>query len=84
MKITELVEKIVLQLPTQDLLLSQRVCKQWRALALMSPSIRRALFLEPIAPVAISYLDWHLDDIGAYKSARIDLNLGAPISSMGE
>ncbi|KAK5732316.1 hypothetical protein LTR17_010630 [Elasticomyces elasticus] len=44
--IVELLEEILLQLPTKDLLLSQRVCKTWQA-ACTSTKICKALFLEP-------------------------------------
>ncbi|KAK3632717.1 hypothetical protein LTR56_016187 [Elasticomyces elasticus] len=44
--IAELLETILLRLPTKDLLLSQRVCKTWKA-ACTSTKIRKALFLEP-------------------------------------
>ncbi|KAK4902922.1 hypothetical protein LTR27_000861 [Elasticomyces elasticus] len=44
--IAELLEKILLQLPTKDLLLSQRVCKTWQTTC-TSTKIRKALFLEP-------------------------------------
>ncbi|KAK5710221.1 hypothetical protein LTR17_019056 [Elasticomyces elasticus] len=40
----ELVEIILLQLPMKDLLLSQRVCKTWKAVVESSPGIQNALF----------------------------------------
>ncbi|KAK5677250.1 hypothetical protein LTS10_010439 [Elasticomyces elasticus] len=44
--IAELLEKILLHLPIKDLLLSQKVCKNWQ-IACTSTKIRKALFLEP-------------------------------------
>ncbi|KAK5714981.1 hypothetical protein LTR15_010397 [Elasticomyces elasticus] len=40
----ELVEIILLQLPMKDLLLSQRVCKTWKAVVESSSGIQKALF----------------------------------------
>ncbi|KAF7188677.1 hypothetical protein HII31_09929 [Pseudocercospora fuligena] len=45
--ITELLEAILLQLPTHDLLFAQHVCKQWQAVIGASVSIKKALFLTP-------------------------------------
>lgn len=46
----ELLEHTLLHLPTKDLLLCQRVCKQWRALVQRSRRARKALFIDHIAP----------------------------------
>ncbi|KAJ4286091.1 hypothetical protein N0V90_013440 [Kalmusia sp. IMI 367209] len=43
----EVLEGILLQLPIQDLLLCQRVCRRFRDMVASSKPIRRALFLEP-------------------------------------
>ncbi|KAK5698016.1 hypothetical protein LTR97_006976 [Elasticomyces elasticus] len=43
--IVELLERILLQLPLIDLLLSQRVCKRWHAIIVSSSKIQKALFL---------------------------------------
>lgn len=43
----EVLEAILLQLPVQDLLLCQSVCRRFRAMVSSSKPIRRALFLEP-------------------------------------
>ncbi|KAK5732317.1 hypothetical protein LTR17_010631 [Elasticomyces elasticus] len=40
----ELIENIILHLPMKDLLLSQRVCKTWKAVIDSSPQIQEALF----------------------------------------
>ncbi|KXS94196.1 hypothetical protein AC578_3326 [Pseudocercospora eumusae] len=45
--ITELLEAILLQLPTRDLLFAQWVCKQWQAVIEGSVSLKKALFLMP-------------------------------------
>lgn len=45
----ELLDQTLLHLPLKDLLLCQRVCKQWQALVQRSQLARKALFLEPIA-----------------------------------
>jgi hypothetical protein len=43
----EILQAILLQLPIQDLLLSQRICQRFRYMVASSKPIRRALFLEP-------------------------------------
>lgn len=43
----ELLEACLLQLPAQDLLLCQRVCRRFKDLVTSSKPIRRNLFLEP-------------------------------------
>ena len=72
----ELLETILLSLPMKDLLLSQGVSKSWRALTFSSIRLRRALFLEPVACGAISYIDWRLDDKDFYDENRAGLGLG--------
>jgi hypothetical protein len=46
--IVELREMILLRIPIHDLLLVQRVCRQWQAVIRTSRALRQALFLEPI------------------------------------
>ena len=46
--IPELLEAILLHLTTRDLLLSQRVAKNWKSTISASRLLRQALFLEPI------------------------------------
>lgn len=41
----ELLEKVLLQLPTTDLLFTQSVCKLWQTTVQGSPALQRALFL---------------------------------------
>ncbi|KAK4540349.1 hypothetical protein LTR36_009306 [Oleoguttula mirabilis] len=72
----ELLEKILLCLPMQCLLLMQRVCKTWHALILSSIHLQRALFLLPASCGAISYLDWRLDDKDLYGAGGAQLGLG--------
>lgn len=43
----EILEACLLHLPTQDLLLCQRICHRFRDIVATSRPIRRALFLEP-------------------------------------
>ncbi|KAK3654953.1 hypothetical protein LTR56_003811 [Elasticomyces elasticus] len=43
----ELLEHILLQLPMRDLLLSQKICKDWKHAIESSPSIQRALCFAP-------------------------------------
>ena len=43
--VPELLECVLLQLPTRNLLHAQKVCKQWRHVITTSPSIQKALFL---------------------------------------
>lgn len=66
----------MLELPTQDLLLAQRVCKTWRSLIVSSIHLRRALFLEPVRCGDISYIDWRLDDKNFYDENHAQLGLG--------
>ncbi|KAK3717979.1 hypothetical protein LTR37_005405 [Vermiconidia calcicola] len=44
----ELLEHILYKLPMRDLLLAQRVCKQWQAVIKDSKKLQRALFFEPL------------------------------------
>ena len=44
----ELLESILVKLPTRDLLFAQRVCKRWQDTIQDSCVLRRALFLEPM------------------------------------
>lgn len=43
----ELLEAILLELPMKDLLLSQKVCKQWKAMVDSSIRVQRKLFMAP-------------------------------------
>ncbi|KAK5124439.1 hypothetical protein LTR85_001656 [Meristemomyces frigidus] len=72
----ELLEAILLHLPTKRLLLSQRVCRTWHDMITSSIHLRRALFLEPASCGAISYLDWRLDDKDLYGPNGAQLELG--------
>jgi hypothetical protein len=45
---TELLEHILLQLPTVGILLSQRVCSRRREVIMASVALRRLLFLSPV------------------------------------
>ncbi|KAK5169512.1 uncharacterized protein LTR77_005488 [Saxophila tyrrhenica] len=49
----ELVECILLHLPLRQLVLKQIVCRCWREVAQGSPSVRRALFLDPACALRI-------------------------------
>ncbi|KAK4959817.1 hypothetical protein LTR10_002705 [Elasticomyces elasticus] len=40
----ELLENILLQLPTRDILFAQKVCKEWQEAIVASPKIQEALF----------------------------------------
>ena len=52
----EILEAVLLHLPIQDLLLSQRTCQRFRYMVASSKPLRRALFLEP------AHHDGHLGD----------------------
>lgn len=69
----------MLELPTQDLLLSQRVCKTWRTLISTMPRLQRALFMLPATCGSVCYLDWRHDDKGFYANGGSDLDLGEPL-----
>ncbi|KAK5684570.1 hypothetical protein LTS10_004442 [Elasticomyces elasticus] len=43
----ELLEAILLELPTRDLLLAQRVCTNWRTAITTSPNLQKMLFFKP-------------------------------------
>ncbi|KAK7188771.1 hypothetical protein DPSP01_005671 [Paraphaeosphaeria sporulosa] len=43
----EILEAVLLHLPTRDLLLSQRICQRFRYMVESSKPVRRTLFLEP-------------------------------------
>ena len=45
----ELLELVLFELPTRDLLLAQRVCQTWQAVISGSPKLQRALYFEPVA-----------------------------------
>lgn len=51
----DLLEDILLHLPLQDLLLTERVCKQWQGMQQTSSRVRKALFLEPFHAQKIYY-----------------------------
>ncbi|KAK3717978.1 hypothetical protein LTR37_005404 [Vermiconidia calcicola] len=55
----ELLETILLELPTRDLLLSQRVNKQWAAVIQSSRKLQQALFLESVSrsPMSLGTVD---------------------------
>ncbi|KAK4898591.1 hypothetical protein LTR27_003763 [Elasticomyces elasticus] len=47
MHLPELLETILVNLPTRDLLFASRICKTWKSMVDLSPRIQRALFLKP-------------------------------------
>ncbi|KAK3648587.1 hypothetical protein LTR56_007413 [Elasticomyces elasticus] len=47
LNLSELLETILLGLPTRDLLFSQKVCKTWKAMIEECSNIQKALFLLP-------------------------------------
>jgi hypothetical protein len=49
---TELLEAILLQLSLKDVLLSQRVSKEWRDTIVGSTKLQQLLFFRPIGEVA--------------------------------
>jgi hypothetical protein len=51
----DLLEDILLHLPLQDLLLTERVCKQWQSMQQTSVRVRKALFLEPFHAQKVYY-----------------------------
>jgi hypothetical protein len=51
----DLLEDVLLHLPLQDLLLTERVCKQWQSMQQSSSRVRKALFLEPFHAQKIYY-----------------------------
>lgn len=44
----EILEQVLLHLPTKDLLFAQAVSRRWRAMIQLSPRIQEALFLKPV------------------------------------
>ena len=54
----ELLEHILFQLPTKDLLLAQRVCKFWQANIKASKKIQQALFFRPADGGPVEYKVW--------------------------
>jgi hypothetical protein len=50
---TEIIEGILSALPTRDLLLAQRVSRQWQDIILASPALQQKLFMQPV-PYAVS------------------------------
>lgn len=55
----ELLESILYELPTRDLLLAQRVNKQWQAVVGSSKKLQRALFFAPVSgpPLEVDGID---------------------------
>ncbi|PPJ53149.1 hypothetical protein CBER1_11666 [Cercospora berteroae] len=47
LSVAELLERILLSLPTRDILLDQRVSKFWKELVRNSPKLQQALFYQP-------------------------------------
>lgn len=77
--VTELLEKVLIELDPKTLLLSQRVSKSWRALITSSIRLQRALFLEPTPCGEVSYIDWRLDDKDWYDGQAGKLDLGVHV-----
>ncbi|KAK5738584.1 hypothetical protein LTR17_005920 [Elasticomyces elasticus] len=77
--VPELLEMILLYLPMRDLLLAERVCKEWQGNMQNSPNIQRALFFRPASSGVVSYIDWRLDDEGWYLQDIPLLSLGLPL-----
>ncbi|KAK5128287.1 hypothetical protein LTR85_002954 [Meristemomyces frigidus] len=67
--VTELKERILLHLPLKDLLLAQRVSKEWRDLIQDSQKTRQALFLESTSKASIVFDHNHVS--GGYAVATI-------------
>ncbi|KAK5726749.1 hypothetical protein LTR15_002637 [Elasticomyces elasticus] len=66
MHLPELLETILVNLPTRDLLFASRICKTWKSTIDSSPRIQRALFLKPgaVNPLLIAANErnpcWHM------------------------
>jgi hypothetical protein len=63
----ELIEMILLKLPARDILLAQRVSKQWQAVIKSSTKLQQALFFQPIVingmtPLWMWYSESYLAD----------------------
>lgn len=58
----ELFEMVLIELPTRDLLLAQRVCRSWKAVINTCPNLQRALFFKASLEGAITWVypegDW--------------------------
>ena len=53
LRITELLELILLQLDMRTLLISQRVCRKWNSLIRTSSNIQETLFFKPVIPGSV-------------------------------
>ncbi|KAK5726346.1 hypothetical protein LTR17_012777 [Elasticomyces elasticus] len=56
LKLPELLENILLQLPMRDLLFAQKVCKTWKLIIDASPAIQKALFFAPGTVEDVAYI----------------------------
>lgn len=67
---TELLEKILLQLPMKDLLLAQQVCRKWKAVISESRDLQTALYLLP----SETLFRWNYQFSPKAKLTRISLS----------
>ncbi|KAK5744949.1 hypothetical protein LTR17_001700 [Elasticomyces elasticus] len=70
----ELLESILLNLPIQDLLFSQKVCRRWKAAVDSSP-IQKALFFIPGTAKDISYVATNNMSTIAWRAACVRLGI---------
>lgn len=71
--IAELLETILLHLPLQDLLLSQRVCKTWKGMFDRSHRIQKALFLKPVSDIRVSLAETYFTRTYAQIKAGMEI-----------
>ncbi|KAK3623230.1 hypothetical protein LTR56_021710 [Elasticomyces elasticus] len=55
LSIPELLEEILLDLSTKEILFAQKVCKTWKQIIDTTPSLQRALFFVPARDIELSY-----------------------------
>lgn len=59
--VQEMLEAILLHLPTRDLLLDQAVCKNWKDAICHSIKLQQALFLEPVCDHRLEYVKGNVE-----------------------
>jgi hypothetical protein len=86
----ELLETILYELPTKDLLFAQGVNKQWKAVIENSSKLRHALFVDPISNHPIPFFG-HSESkafknplLGPLFTALSEIESGSPIDLIDE
>ena len=70
--VVELLEHILLELPSEDLIAIRRVSKTWKTLLERSLPLRGAMFLEPHGELVRRHLPYYRDEMYAEQATALD------------